>query len=1093
MNVLGNINIDGDIIPSKNEVYDLGSSSHKFRDLYLSGSSIQLGTKKIQISGDDINFDSLLVNNNLTVNKKVFVKDTIEVDNDSIFKGNIDVSGNINVNNDLIVKNKTIIKDTLTVTKGVQLNDHLVVEETSTLRKDVIVNEDMTVNKNLLVEKDSILKENVNVSGNVNVENGLVVNKESILKENVNVSGNVNVDNDLIVKNKAVIKDTLTVTKGVQLNDHLVVEKTSWLKDILIVEKGVELKSDLVVDKKSIFKENVDVSGNINVDNDLVVNKESILKRNVNISGNVNVNEGLIVNKGSILNDTLRVIKGVILNSDLVVDKKSTFKENVDVSGNINVYNDLVVDKETTLKENVNVLGNLNIKEGLILPNNKTNSVVGSVYYNKDNDKFYGFYGGNKNSWKNLGGIDDTEDTIIYHNLTVNRNINVLGNHVVNNDLIVKGNGIVEGNLNIKEGLILPNKKNNSVVGSVYYDKDDNKFFGYYGGNKDSWKNLGGIDDTEDTIIYHNLTVNRNTSISGNLVISNDILPLITDNSNIGSQSKKFNNIHAEHIYVGGNSLWIGDQNKIEIDSDNNLKFRKINKTKVPKTIYNKLSQLDNSNSLKLTSRNVSANLLSEINSILSSSVTITATTLNLVSDEDWIKVLKKKNIELDGGNSVENLYNIEDEEDEKSDLTGLNNVIINKNLNVLGNINIEEGLILPNNVGSTEGSLYIRYNSSSNENELKLTLNNIENSIFLNKGHLSHLTRSTDLFQFYNVYKNIVSYGNRITGLSDPQFTSFSKFYVLQEYIFNEEETIIDNVEFYISTSTSSSNIVSDLKISIVKMSATNTEETTVVNNINIADGNTIKGHTYLKSLSDLIFVKNDRIKIKLVSSNDSINGSEVFCRLVGTTKIYPVISNLNITGSSHSITDSHNNALRVNGGGYFGETLKAKSIHATNISSFTGCHISELSEMNIINDTLCELMNEKLVYREGLIVNVKDVLTVDISDSKFEVRLCDTFNEKKIFGVINSYLDNNDYLINSLGEGGIWVSNINGDIENGDYITSSSIPGIGCKQNCDMLHNYTVAKCCCNIDWDNITERIMYNNINYKIKFIACTYHCG
>ena len=766
---------------------------------------------------------------------------------------------------------------------------------------------------------------------------------------------------------------------------------------------------------------------------------------------------------------------------------------NLTVNRNINVLKSHVVNKDLVVKANGIVEGNLNINEGLILPNKKNNSVVGSVYYDNSNHKFYGYYGGNKNAWKNLGGIDDTEDTVVYHNLTVNRNINVLKNHIVNNDLVVKANGIVEGNLNINEGLILPNKKNNSVVGSVYYDKGNHKFFGYYGGNKNAWKNLGGIDDTEDTVVYHNLTINRNTSISGNLVISNDILPLATNKSNIGSYLKKFNNIHANHLYVSGNSLWIGEYNKIEADANNNLKFRKINRTKIPKTIYNKLSNLDNSHNLKLTSRVPTASLLSEINSVRSSNVVITATTLNLVSDQDWINLLNKNNIELDGGNAIENLYIIEDNEDEKSDLTGLNNVIINKNLNVLGNVNIENGLVLPNNVGTTEGSLYIKYNSSSNENELKLSLNNIENSIFLNKGHLSHLTRSTDLFQFYNVYKNIISYGNRITGLSDPQFTSFSKFYVLQEYIFNEEETIIDNVEFYISTSTASSNSVTDLKISIVKMSATNTEQATIVNNVNIADSNTIKGKTYLKSLSDLKFIKNDRIKIKLVSSNDSINGSEVFCRLVGTTKIYPVIDSLNITSSSNSITVAHSNALRVNGGGYFGETLKAKTVHATNISSFTGSHISELNEMNIINDKLCKFVNGKLIYREGLIVNIKDVLKTDISDSKFEVRLSDKFNEKKIFGVINSYLEENDYLINSLGEGGIWVSNINGEIENGDYITSSSIPGFGCKQTSDMLHNYTVAKCCCNIDWNNVNEVLLYNNINYKIKFIACTYHCG
>lgn len=48
----------------------------------------------------------------------------------------------------------------------------------------------------------------------------------------------------------------------------------------------------------------------------------------------------------------------------------------------------------------------------------------------------------------------------------------------------------------------------------------------------------------------------------------------------------------------------------------------------------------------------------------------------------------------------------------------------------------------------------------------------------------------------------------------------------------------------------------------------------------------------------------------------------------------------------------------------------------------------------------------------------------------------------------------------INSVGEGAIWVSNKNGPLESGDYITTSDIPGYGEKQDDDILHNYTVAK---------------------------------
>ena len=47
--------VKGHIVPDADETYDLGSSSYKFRDLYLSGSSIKLGAATITASGSTVN------------------------------------------------------------------------------------------------------------------------------------------------------------------------------------------------------------------------------------------------------------------------------------------------------------------------------------------------------------------------------------------------------------------------------------------------------------------------------------------------------------------------------------------------------------------------------------------------------------------------------------------------------------------------------------------------------------------------------------------------------------------------------------------------------------------------------------------------------------------------------------------------------------------------------------------------------------------------------------------------------------------------------------------------------------------------------
>ena len=57
----------------------------------------------------------------------------------------------------------------------------------------------------------------------------------------------------------------------------------------------------------------------------------------------------------------------------------------------------------------------------------------------------------------------------------------------------------------------------------------------------------------------------------------------------------------------------------------------------------------------------------------------------------------------------------------------------------------------------------------------------------------------------------------------------------------------------------------------------------------------------------------------------------------------------------------------------------------------------------------------------------------------------------------------------INALGEGSLWVSDFNGSLEAGDYITSSSIPGYSMRQDDDFTHSYTVGKMTCSCDFTN------------------------
>ena len=172
--------------------------------------------------------------------------------------------------------------------------------------------------------------------------------------------------------------------------------------------------------------------------------------------------------------------------------------------------------------------------------------------------------------------------------------------------------------------------------------------------------------------------------------------------------------------------------------------------------------------------------------------------------------------------------------------------------------------------------------------------------------------------------------------------------------------------------------------------------------------------------------------------------------------------------------------------------------------ISPFTGSH-----DALVDKNTVFELGDIVVDYELINKLNVNDVITkVKLSSAPkqksvmgvISANICNTVEENHVPAAIAEYSDeSNSYIvssvhqavydahdvlaINSLGEGCINVCGEGGDIEIGDYITTSSMSGKGMKQDDDLLHNYTVAKARENVTFSSPTE----------VKQIACSYHCG
>jgi len=129
--------------------------------------------------------------------------------------------------------------------------------------------------------------------------------------------------------------------------------------------------------------------------------------------------------------------------------------------------------------------------------------------------------------------------------------------------------------------------------------------------------------------------------------------------------------------------------------------------------------------------------------------------------------------------------------------------------------------------------------------------------------------------------------------------------------------------------------------------------------------------------------------------------------------------------------------------------------------------------------------------------IISNKNKDHITINDSLPIVDLSNKINQKNVLGIISG-IYNQRIIVNSIGEGAIWIINTNGNLENGDYITTSILNGYGHKQDDDLLHNYTVAKITldCNFDINSDEyecKEIVLKAQIYKKAFVPCIYFCG
>lgn len=203
-------------------------------------------------------------------------------------------------------------------------------------------------------------------------------------------------------------------------------------------------------------------------------------------------------------------------------------------------------------------------------------------------------------------------------------------------------------------------------------------------------------------------------------------------------------------------------------------------------------------------------------------------------------------------------------------------------------------------------------------------------------------------------------------------------------------------------------------------------------------------------------------------------------------------------------------------------GTTIKLGDDFTPELFNFTGKHrCSPCASWNT-TESIVHSMVGRIVVATGDYNNLDDENKISIDEAVPVVKMCNIKHDTRAFGVISgfeSYDDKRIYklgnlqfetkkatnsvkvIVNSVGEGGIWVCDQNGSLKNGDLITCSDVVGFGMKQDDDLVRSHTVAKISCDCVFDNfpssqdiwqpeIKKFINYDGKKYNIAFVGCTY---
>jgi hypothetical protein len=216
-NSISVVTVDSNLIPKTNNLYNLGNSTNRWASLYVSGSTIYLGTVTLTDSGGNLRMPGGIVDGTLTVNSSITGSNSIAITGNATFSNTIAVTGNAVFSNTIAVTGNAVFSNSIAITGNATLSNTIFVTGNATFSNSIAATGNATFSNSIAVTGNATFSNSIAVTGNATFSNTIAVTGNVTFSNQMSITGNVVLSNTIAVTGNATFSNLVTISGDVSV------------------------------------------------------------------------------------------------------------------------------------------------------------------------------------------------------------------------------------------------------------------------------------------------------------------------------------------------------------------------------------------------------------------------------------------------------------------------------------------------------------------------------------------------------------------------------------------------------------------------------------------------------------------------------------------------------------------------------------------------------------------------------------------------------------------------------------------------------------------------------------------------------------